>query len=279
MKVLFIADDGPANAWILQAVERHSAIQAILRPDWNAERAERAAVTPPRPTAPISTATRVIRRLRSAYFAGRDRATATTLTQLLFPADQPRATFAPVLTIPSWEINSSVTAEVLRGYAPDLIVVSGAPVLAPSIFNLPSLGCVNLHFGISPTYRGMHTLVTPWIRGDYAHIGATLHVVNVGIDAGPVLFRVYPALAPHDTVTSAEAHTTRLAAATLSEFLTWVSARESTTPLHGKFFSERGELVRFHDRTIRADLRMRLRRWVGSRAPTQPARVERYYAE
>jgi methionyl-tRNA formyltransferase len=274
LTLLFVANDAPSNAWLIRHVEHSHSIHSILRPDWQtAPPAERRAHK--RPSRPFTT--RVLRRLRTHYFASHDVHDAARLERMLFPAAAPSPARAPVWTVPAWDINSSDVQQRIEAISPDLIILSGAPLLRPNIFRIPRLGTLNLHFGISPTYRGMHTILTPWQRGDFAHVGATLHRVTDGIDNGPVLFRVYPALAPDDDHVSAEAKIVRLASETLSHTLSWLSAHAGAdTAMPGRALDEKGELIRFHDRSVRAHLRARVS---AVRPPATVERVEMLYRE
>lgn len=277
MNLVLIADEGPANAWLIRELEAAHSICSIIRPDW----------TVPRPAGRVTTGSapiigspfaRIIRALSRRYFARHDRAATERLAVALFgknPLPEPRATVAPV---PSWDVNGAATEALLRDAAPDLIIVSGAPMLRANIFGLPRLGTVNLHYGISPEYRGMHTLLVPWQRRDYDHLGATLHTIDEGIDSGPVLFRVYPALTPADDLVSVEAKIARQAASALTAFLASLRTWPSATPLTGQLQGSSGLLLRFHDRTVAAHLTDRARRLAGDRAPFRDAHIERFYS-
>ena len=273
INVVVIADDAPANTWLIREIERRHELQAILRPDWNAVRSSDARANR-RDTPPLWM--RITGAIRSRYFALKDRADQSQLARLLLPDGPPSPPRTRIWTVPAWEINSVAVQEQLAALAPDLVVVSGAPILKSNIFDMPRLGTLNLHFGIVPAYRGMHTIVTPWQRGEFSRIGATLHHVTDRIDDGPVVFRVYPALDSRDDHISAEAKIVKLAAAELSAMLTWIGEREASAPLPGLAVSGAGELIRFHDRKIRDHLQARL---AGPRAPDQEERIERYYRD
>ena len=278
MNLVLIADEGPANAWLIRELEAAHSICSIIRPDW----------TVPRPAGRVTTGSapiigspfaRITRALSRRYFARHDHAAAKRLAVALFgknPLPEPRATVAPV---PSWDVNGAATEALLRDAAPDLIIVSGAPMLRANIFGLPRLGTVNLHYGISPEYRGMHTLLVPWQRRDYDHIGATLHTIDEGIDSGPVLFRVYPALTPADDLVSVEAKIARQAASALCGFLTSLRTWPTAMPLRGQLQASSGVFLRFHDRTISAHLADRAGRLTGDRVPVREARIERFYGD
>lgn len=277
MKLIFLTDAGPGNAWLIQEVEREVALHAIIRPDWTS-------APPPKPQAVSSQArssqsfyTRIVRRVRKRYFARLDTRNGFRLEQALFPSMPMPVPTCEVLNVPWWKINGEEMGERIRAFTPDLMFVCGAPLLKASIFSIPRLGTVNLHFGISPNYRGQHTLLWPWLRGDFTHIGATLHYINEGVDSGSVLFRIYPALDPGDDLVSIEAKIVRLASRTLVEFLKSLAARSSVEPVSGKQFDERGVLIRTGDRSVRDDLSLRLRGLRGKRPPHLPERVERFY--
>ena len=75
----------------------------------------------------------------------------------------------------------------LRALAPDLILIwSYSMILPPCVLAVPRLGCVNLHGGLLPEYRGGHVMQWAIINGE-AETGVTLHYVDEGIDTGPVI--------------------------------------------------------------------------------------------
>ncbi len=278
MNILVVADDSAANRWIIPAIEQHHALIGVMRPDWAAARLARRDATTASPAARRPLRERIVRQLRSRYFARRDASAHTQLEQRLFSDGAHPATIrAPIHMVSAWEINSPATQSLIEEARPDLLLVSGAPILRGNLYRIPPLGTVNLHFGISPTYRGMHTLETPWHDRDYAHIGATAHYINDGIDAGPILFRVYPAMQQTDELADVEARVVRGIASALLDFLTWVQALPVARPATGWEYEEPGRLVRFHDRRVRAELGSRLRRMAGARPPSLPGRVETFY--
>jgi methionyl-tRNA formyltransferase len=83
--------------------------------------------------------------------------------------------------------------------APDLVICAYYPRIFPRrLIELPPLGCINVHPGLLPDYRG--TFPTPWcILNNETEIGVTLHVMDEGIDTGDVLVqRSYP-IGPDET--------------------------------------------------------------------------------
>jgi methionyl-tRNA formyltransferase len=77
--------------------------------------------------------------------------------------------------------------------APDLVVCAYYPrVLPRRLIDIPHLGCINVHPGLLPEYRG--TFPTPWcILNNETEIGITIHTMDGGVDTGDILVqRTYP---------------------------------------------------------------------------------------
>jgi methionyl-tRNA formyltransferase len=75
----------------------------------------------------------------------------------------------------------------LKEWAPDLIVVTAfGQILRKSILELPHFGCVNVHASLLPRWRGAAPIQAAVLHGD-AETGATIMVMDPGIDTGPML--------------------------------------------------------------------------------------------
>jgi methionyl-tRNA formyltransferase len=84
----------------------------------------------------------------------------------------------------------------LRDLDPDLILVWSYSMILPApVLGVPRGGCVNLHGGLLPHYRGGHVMQWAIINGE-AETGVTLHYMDEGVDTGPVVaehrFRIEP---------------------------------------------------------------------------------------
>lgn len=66
------------------------------------------------------------------------------------------------------------------------IIFSYSRILWDELLDLFPLGVVNVHFGTLPQYRGANTLQWTLINGEPS-IATTLHVVDSGVDTGPVV--------------------------------------------------------------------------------------------
>jgi methionyl-tRNA formyltransferase len=83
----------------------------------------------------------------------------------------------------------------LREISPDIIISVAAPeIFRDEIITVPRLGCVNIHSGRLPTYRGM--MPTFWqMRAGEPHATVTVHELVRTLDAGDVLGTLeYPVL-------------------------------------------------------------------------------------
>jgi methionyl-tRNA formyltransferase len=141
---------------------------------------------------------------------GRARAAATTFVAVVGhpPGGLGRrpdsvAAAGRALGVPVFEpedINSAQTVRSLRALQPDVLVLAGyGPILRGSIIDMPSHGCVNLHGGRLPQYRGSSPLNWALINGETAFTISIIRV-DAGVDTGDVLLdRTFP-IGPDDTI-------------------------------------------------------------------------------
>jgi len=97
----------------------------------------------------------------------------------------------------SW--NAAITAAVVA-HRPDLVVSAGfMKILAPGF--LATIGCpmVNTHPALLPAFPGPHPVADTLAYGVKV-TGATVHLVDDGVDTGPVLAQAAVEVRPGDTV-------------------------------------------------------------------------------
>jgi hypothetical protein len=96
------------------------------------------------------------------------------------------------------DLNEPAAAEALRQCGADLGIVLGTRILKPATFTAPRLGCINLHKGKVPDYRGIPPGI--WELYDGAPVaGVTVHFVDTRVDAGDVLETGEIAICPLET--------------------------------------------------------------------------------
>ena len=108
-----------------------------------------------------------------------------------------RAAGLPTLVQPPRE-RVEPFVEELRALAPDVIVIwSYSMILPKAVIEVPQRGCVNVHGGLLPAYRGPHVMQWAIINGE-TETGVTLHYVDAGIDTGPVIAEERFPIEPED---------------------------------------------------------------------------------
>ena len=95
-------------------------------------------------------------------------------------------------------LNSPEAVRAMASRKADLGVVIGTRILTRNIFSVPRMGCINLHKGRVPEYRGMPPAF--WELYDGAgSAGVTVHFVDDGLDTGDVIARFDIPITPRDT--------------------------------------------------------------------------------
>jgi len=92
--------------------------------------------------------------------------------------------------IPS--VNAAETRNLLRALNPDAVVLSGTRIVKSETLEVTSAPVLNIHAGITPTFRGVHGGYWALWTGQPQDFGATVHCVDRGVDTGAVLDHVRP---------------------------------------------------------------------------------------
>jgi methionyl-tRNA formyltransferase len=101
---------------------------------------------------------------------------------------------------PTHSVNAPEYLEQVRRLAPDVIVSVAAPeIFRKAILSIPPQGCINIHSGRLPVYRGMMPTFWQMAHGESA-ITVTVHEMAEKLDAGGVLGTVTVPIAPQDSL-------------------------------------------------------------------------------
>ncbi len=103
-----------------------------------------------------------------------------------------------VLRIAPGSLNSDVTLRVLEAARPDAVAVYGTNLIREPLLSRWSGRMVNLHLGLSPYYRGTATNFYPLLNEEPEYVGATIHLIDAGIDSGPILRHARPTIVAED---------------------------------------------------------------------------------
>ncbi len=95
-------------------------------------------------------------------------------------------------------LNSPEAASALRECQADLGLVAGTRILKRSTFSVPRLGCLNLHKGKVPEYRGMPPGFWELFEGAES-AGITVHFVDDGLDTGDIVGTCEIPIHQHET--------------------------------------------------------------------------------
>ena len=126
---------------------------------------------------------------------------------------------APTMRVVPGGCNDRVAIDAMRRLRPDVVLVFGTGLLGQMFIDAFEGRIINIHFGLSPYYRGAGTNFWPLVNGEPEYCGATIHFLDAGVDTGPVIAHVRPDIAlgdgPHDigNKTIAAAAATQAAAA------------------------------------------------------------------
>jgi folate-dependent phosphoribosylglycinamide formyltransferase PurN len=120
-------------------------------------------------------------------------------------------TVVPRLYVTRGEANEPWVLDWIRALKPDIILSHGPERLRSNFIATAPLGGINVHWGLSPTYRGMHTVRWPLLHGKPEWVGVTIHRLDPGLDTGPILYQARPCVQVGDTIRQVEYRLTELA--------------------------------------------------------------------
>ena len=105
-----------------------------------------------------------------------------------------------VAFLPTDSVNHPAYVERVRGLSPDVIVSVAAPeIFKDDLLASARLGCINLHSGRLPKYRGM--MPTFWqMHSGEPHVTVTVHEMAAKLDAGAVLGTIEHPIEPGDSL-------------------------------------------------------------------------------
>jgi methionyl-tRNA formyltransferase len=96
-------------------------------------------------------------------------------------------------------ISRPEVVDELRLLAPDIgIIAAYGQILRQAVLDVPPLGILNVHASLLPRWRGAAPIPAAILAGD-ADTGATIMLVRLALDAGPMLGAARVAVLPSDT--------------------------------------------------------------------------------
>ena len=83
------------------------------------------------------------------------------------------------------DLNSRESADAIQQHETDLIVFTGGGLIRKELLESTRIGILNCHWGILPQYRGMDTTI--WAEWEQQPTGISLHLMDHGVDTGPII--------------------------------------------------------------------------------------------
>jgi folate-dependent phosphoribosylglycinamide formyltransferase PurN len=84
-------------------------------------------------------------------------------------------------------INDDEARTVLKQLDPTVVIISGTRIVCKETLECIRAPFINMHAGITPTYRGVHGGYWALVEGMPERVGTTIHLVDSGIDTGAVI--------------------------------------------------------------------------------------------
>lgn len=97
------------------------------------------------------------------------------------------------------DINSDDVMKAVRGARPNLMIDHGTSLVKAHILEHAELS-LNLHWGLSPYYRGVECTKRALINWDINNIGVTIHKLATKIDGGDILGQARVHVGPEDSI-------------------------------------------------------------------------------
>lgn len=93
------------------------------------------------------------------------------------------------LIIPVGSPNSDAARAALQKYNPKAVFVINSRMIGKKTLKSIKAPFINYHSGINPAYRGMYGGYFALANGEPEHFGATVHLVDEGVDTGDILYQ------------------------------------------------------------------------------------------
>lgn len=83
--------------------------------------------------------------------------------------------------------NSIESINLINQLAPNIVIVNGTRILSKKLLSSTNAIFINIHAGITPSYRGVHGAYWAYTNKQSELAGVTLHYVDSGVDTGKII--------------------------------------------------------------------------------------------
>lgn len=116
------------------------------------------------------------------------------------------------------DINDTVVVGHIAEAGPAAIVVMGTSILKEPLLRA-GIPTINIHGGYLPDYKGNHCIFFAYYDNCLEKVGATIHLVDAGVDSGAIVERVTVSVGPDDVPESSYCKAEMKAVTRLAEIL------------------------------------------------------------
>lgn len=102
------------------------------------------------------------------------------------------------------DINDASCEDFLERQKPDYLVVMGTALLKKNIIDIPMVATLNIHGGLVPSYRNVHSDFWAYIHDDRENIGTSILYLDEGIDTGEIVCQASAAVDAEDGLLAAK---------------------------------------------------------------------------
>jgi folate-dependent phosphoribosylglycinamide formyltransferase PurN len=87
------------------------------------------------------------------------------------------------------DVNDGQCVQHINEYKPDLIFVYGTAILSKKLLQTIKFPIFNIHSGILPYYRNVHSDFWSFVNKDFNNIGISIIYLDAGIDSGDIVLQ------------------------------------------------------------------------------------------
>ncbi|MCH7526147.1 MAG: hypothetical protein IID39_01800 [Planctomycetes bacterium] len=95
-------------------------------------------------------------------------------------------------------LNGMETVQFLENRRVDVVLIYGTDLIKPPLLDRFAGCTINMHLGLSPYYRGTATNFSPLVNDEPEYVGATILLLDPGIDSGPIIHHARPDIVAED---------------------------------------------------------------------------------
>ncbi len=121
--------------------------------------------------------------------------------QVFFGRDAEFVTESPecgVRRVDRRTLSTDDTLRFLQRRGVDAVAVYGTNLIKSPLLEAFAGRMLNMHLGLSPYYRGTATNFYPLLNDEPEYVGATIHLIDAGIDSGPIVRHARPEITADD---------------------------------------------------------------------------------